>query len=77
MERQRTLGEDLAVTDNILDPVTFEELITTVRCNCEEITVTAVRGTIMEILNLRLEDMRVLLENSMEAIISEAKKGRG
>lgn len=76
-EKKWTLGEDLVASDNLLDPITFEELITTVRCNCREITSGTVRGTLAEIINLRFDDMKVLLENSMEAIISEAKKGRG
>ena len=77
MERQWTLGEDLVVSDNLLDPVTFEELITTVRCNCKVITPEAVRSEMIHIMKMRNTDMAVLLENSMAAIISEAKKGRG
>ena len=77
MVRQWTLGEDLVASDDLLDPVTFEELITTVRCNCREITPAAVRKELHDILEIKMEDMEILLENSMAAIISEAKKGRG
>ena len=77
MERQWTLGEDLVASDNLLDPVTFEELITTVRCNCRIITPKAVQKELMHIMEIRSMDMMALMENSMEAIIREAKKGRG
>ena len=42
MARQWKLGEDLNLKDNLLDEIRFEELITTVRCNCKEINHKAV-----------------------------------
>ena len=76
-ERAWKLGEDLVESDYLLDPVTFEELITTVRCNCKVITPEAVRSEMIHIMKLRNTDLAVLLENSMDAIIKAAKEGRG
>lgn len=64
-------------SDNLVDPVTFEELITTVRCNCRIITPDAVMKEMLHIMQIRNQDMAFMLKNSMGAIISEAKKGRG
>lgn len=75
-ENKWTLGEDLVASDNLLDPVTFDDLIMAVHCDCKEITPEAVNNELNRIIELRLCDMYTLLENSMDAIISEAKKGR-
>ena len=73
MERQWKLDEDLSVTDNILDGLTFDELILTVHCNCREKTEKAVRKELKEIVNSRLEDMYYLLENNIGKIIEKAE----
>ena len=36
--RKWKLGDDLSVEDNLLDEITFKELITTIHCNCKCIT---------------------------------------
>ena len=41
-ERSWKLGEDLSTKDNLFDPITFDELILTVHCNCPKITPKAV-----------------------------------
>ena len=76
MARQWLLGEDLAASDNLLDEITFEELITTVRCNCREITPEAVTNELSSIVGMRCVDMLELLARNMDAIVNEAKKGR-
>lgn len=76
MERQWKLGEDLSTSDNLLDNVTFKELITTVRCNCSTINSKAVRTELKRILEIRKQDMEYLFKENMDAIIAEAKKGR-
>lgn len=76
-EKKWTLGEDLVPSDYLLDSVTFDDIILAVHCNCRIITPEAVRKELKHILEIRSMDMNALLENSMEAIIAEAKKGRG
>lgn len=75
-DRKWRLNEDLIESDNLLDNVTFKELITTVRCNCPTINNKAVRDELKRILEIRRQDMEHLLEENMDVIIAEAKKGR-
>jgi hypothetical protein len=76
MDRRWKLGDDLATCDNLLDGVTFDDLILAVHCNCKSITPKAVKRTLDEIMEERLADMNFLLKNNMAAIIAEAGKGR-
>lgn len=76
MEQKWKLGDDLIPDDNILDGFTFASLILAVRCNCHHITPEAVRRTAKEILDSQMQDYRYLLENNIEEIMAEAKKGR-
>lgn len=75
-ERKWKLGEDLSTSDNLLDPVTFDDLILAVHCNCRLITPDEVVKTMSEMLEQRLQDTRFLIKNNMEAIMDEARKGR-
>lgn len=77
MERNWLLGDDLATCDNLLDGITFEDIITQVHCNCRCITPDAVRKEVDDLLELRLADMRELLERNIDTIAVEAGKGRG
>lgn len=70
------LGEDLNTGDSLLDGLTFEDLILAVHCNCRKIDRKAVTDTLKEIIEGRMQDADFLLENNMEAIIEEARKGR-
>lgn len=36
MERNWLLGDDLAACDNLLDGITFDDIITQVHCNCPQ-----------------------------------------
>lgn len=76
MEREWRLGNDLDTSDNLLDGITFDELILTVHCNCRSITPKTVRKELMEIVELKMEDMRELLERNVDYIIAAAKEGR-
>lgn len=76
-ERAWALGEDLNTCDNLLDSITFDDLILTVHCNCQNINRAAVHRALEEILEIRKQDMMHLLETNMDAIIKEARKGRG
>lgn len=76
MERKWMLGEDLSVNDNLLDGITFYDLILQVHCNCQEVTPQAIRKELEMTLSQRLEDMDFLLEKNMEKIMNEAMEGR-
>jgi len=73
MERNWKLGDDLSVKDNILDGITFDDLITAVQSNCPAITPWNVERQMDEILEKRLADMRFLLRNNIMAITRLAK----
>ena len=76
MEREWKLGEDLSTCDNLLDGVTFDDLILAVHCNCRKITPEEVLSELKTILAQRRQDMLHLLVNNMEQIMEEAQKGR-
>ena len=76
MERAWRLGEDLSTCDDLLDGVTFDDLILAVHCNCRKITPEAVLSELKTILAQRRQDMLHLLVNNMEQIMEEAQKGR-
>lgn len=76
MERSWTLGDDLVTSDNLLDGVTFDDLILAVHCNSREVNPASVRAELSEILASRKQDMMFLVEKNMDAIIREAKRGR-
>lgn len=75
-EKRWEFGEDIDRYDNLLDSISFDELIVTVHCNCREITQEAVEKELSRILEIRMQDMKYLLEKNIEEIITEAKKGR-
>lgn len=74
IERQWKLGEDLCLTDDLLDPITFEEVALTCKCNCREVTRESVCAEIQTILEMRMEDMKALLERNIDEIIEEVKR---
>jgi hypothetical protein len=76
-ESKLELGKDLIPSDNLLDGVTFDDLILAVHCGCESINRDTVKTTMKEIMAQRREDMTFLLEKNMDAIIAQAMKGRG
>lgn len=67
------LGKDMIPSDTILDPVTFDDLILALKCNCERITPDAVIIQATEIVNQRLEDWKYLIENNIDEIIALAR----
>lgn len=75
-EKRWKLGEDIDRHDNLLDSISFDELILTVHCNCREITQEAVEKELNRIFEIRIQDMQCLLEKNIDGIIAEAKKGR-
>ena len=65
------LGKDMHPKDNILDGITFDDLITAVYCNCNEVNEFTVTNTAKEILKERSEDYMFLLKNNVHEIIDE------
>lgn len=76
MEREWKLGEDLGFTDNVLDGITFEELVTTVQCNSKVLDKKAVMLAAKQILEIRLQDMMYLAERNADLVAAEAKRRR-
>ncbi len=76
MEKKWRLGEDLAVEDNLLDGITFADIILTVHHNCREITPEAIRKEVLAFVEFRLDDMKCLMEKNLDVIAEEARKGR-
>jgi hypothetical protein len=76
MEREWKLGVDLFTFNNILDEITFDELIKTVHCNCENITPQTVKEEFHRIMKLRLADAHDLLERNINEIVASASEGR-
>ena len=75
-EFQWKLGDDIIPSDNILDSITFEDVILAVKCNCPDITPDTVRKTYREILKDALEDASFIVERNLEEMIMAAKKMR-
>lgn len=76
MERSWTLGDDIVTSDNLLDGVTFDDLILAVHCSSREVNRASVHAELRGILAGRKQDMNFLVEKNMDAIIRAAKKGR-
>lgn len=76
IEKQWKLNEDMHPQDCILDSVTFQQVIDALHCNERVINENAVWGVVREIMDSRLEDLQYLIENNINEIIAEAKKGR-
>ena len=55
-ERQWKLGVDMHQNDNILDPVTFEQIITALHCNAKVINENAIWGVVREIMDSHMQD---------------------
>lgn len=75
-ENQWKLGIDMVSSDNMMDGFTFDDVILAVHHNCRKITPDQVRKQVYEILANRLEDLNYLLDNNIEEIMQEARKGR-
>lgn len=66
------LGDDLSLCDNILDPVTFDDIVTAVRLNEKVVDKDAVLKTAQELIDIRMRDFKSLLENNINEIIKDA-----
>ena len=70
-ERKWRLGEDLATYDNLLDPITFDDLILALHCNVKkgDIDEKAVRKELSAIYQSRFEDMMFLVGKNIDLIV--------
>lgn len=75
MEREWRLGKDLFPEDNLLDGLTFNDLIMAVH-QCRTVSRASVHATLNEIMSQRRQDMMYLLEKNMDIIIEKALEGR-
>ena len=75
-DRKWKLNEDIHPDDCILDPVTFQQVIDAVHYNERVINGSTVHRVAREIVESRLQDFMYLIENNMNEIIAEAKRGR-
>lgn len=75
MERDWKLGKDLYPEDNLLDGITFDDLLLAVH-QCRTINRAIVHSELNEILAQRRQDMMFLLEKNMDVIIQKALEGR-
>lgn len=75
MEREWKLGEDLYPEDNILDGITFDDLILAVH-QCRVVNRATVHAELNQILSQKRQDMMFLLEKNMEVSIQKALEGR-
>lgn len=75
-ERKWKLNEDMHKSDCIFDPITFEDIILAAHCNERVLDENAIKRVVREILESRLEDFEYLIQNNINEIIAEAKKGR-
>lgn len=76
VERTWKLGEDLFTSDNLLDPITFDDLILALHCNCKDINGTTALKQLDEIVQYRLFDMWELFASNRDEIVRLAKAGR-
>lgn len=76
MDRQWKLGEDMHSSDNVLDPITLNDIILAAHCNERILDENAIKRVAKEILENRMIDFEYILENNINEIIAEAAKGR-
>ena len=74
-ERAWLLGEDLITSDDVFDPITFDDLILPLQCNYrkEDIDLNAVLEVFKEVMDIRAQDTSEILSRNWERIIAIAK----
>lgn len=74
VDREWKLGKDLYEEDNVLDQISFKELIDTLHANYgKDVTVKKVYAEFMSIKSMHFDDALFLLRNNMDEIIKRAK----
>jgi len=70
--RSWKLGVDLNNGDNLLDPITFDDVITALQCNEKVINEGTVRKVVNEILESNITNFKELLEANISEIVKRA-----
>lgn len=76
MEDKWKLGDDLLASDNLLDSISFEDIILMVHHNSKQITAREVVKQFEMLLEIRMQDAKFLLKNNLNEIMDAARKGR-
>lgn len=76
MERQWKLGEDMHETDNMLDGITFDDVILALHSGERVIDERAVRRVVQDILESQMQVFEYILNKNIDEIIKRAKRGR-
>ena len=70
------LGIDLDEDDDLLDSITFKDVILHVHCSARAINDRTIREMVHSMVLQRIEDMNELLDRNLDKIAEEARKGR-
>jgi len=68
MDKEWKLGKDLYPNDNIMDDLTFDELITTIYCNEPIINEVTIQRVFNELIQSKIHDARDLLKINLAEI---------
>lgn len=71
-----TLGDDLCRQDNLLDQITFNDIITAVKCNCDKVDRFTVKNQLKAFLAMRMTDMWDLFEINVDKIVKIVEEER-
>lgn len=75
MESNWRLGDDLITSDNLLDGITFDDVILALHTE-PKVNAASARRVLKEILEIQLQDMNFLFEKNLDIILSKAMEGR-
>ena len=67
MDRQWKLGEDLAEIDNILDQITFDDVILALH-HQRVINEQSLQSVVKDIMDQRMQDFEYLLANNVDTV---------
>lgn len=62
--------------DNMLDPISYHELLLTIHCNVQEINEQTVKHTFRQIMGFKVIDAEDALARNLKGIVEEALKRR-
>lgn len=74
--KEWTLGDDLCRQDNLLDQITFNDIITVVKCNCNKVDRFTVKNQLKAFLAMRMTDMWDLFEINVDKIVKIVEEER-
>lgn len=74
--KEWTLGDDLCRQDNLLDQITFNDIITAVKCNCNKVDRFTIKNQLKAFLAMRMIDMWDLFEINVDKIVKIVEEER-